>query len=545
MSWMRASSAARRPRISRVASTLIPSATRISRRSRGQSCACDGLQAVLDVRLLVETGHGDGDERGREGKGHGAAGEYRTRERVPAGGASAKTRIGRCTGLARVNLRVLLVSYAFPPVGGAGVQRIAKLAKYLPHHGVRPAVLTVANPSAPLRDESLLRDVPAGVEVTRARTLEPGYGAKGAVWRAEAKPARRSWPRSLRSGAARALGGLARGTLFPDPQVLWQPAAHGALAKRLLARRDDAVLLSGPPFSQFLLAPLARAGRLGVVLDYRDEWTTLRSTYEMTRSRLSRMLGDPLEAALLRRAHAVVTATDEFREHLLERFPFLDPDRVFAIPNGYDADDFPSPLPAPPGDRFVVTYAGTVFALTSASGFSRVRLLHERSPALARSLYVRFLGRIVDTELDAFVGTETLGVERLGYVAHEHVLRELAASHMTLCLLDDLPGAERIYPAKIFELMRLGRPVMTLAPRGSTLKRLVERHAAGPVAHPRDDAEIAGALEVALRAFLANGNAPAAWRKTPGLERYDRRALAGEFAEILREATSCARRRAS
>ncbi len=448
-------------------------------------------------------------------------------------------------GLTRVNLRVLLVSYSFPPVGGAGVQRIAKLAKYLPHHGVRPAVLTVANPSAPLRDESMLRDVPAGVEVTRAHTLEPGYRAKQAVWRAEAKRSRRG-PRSLKARGVRALASVAKAVLFPDPQVLWQPAAHGVLAQRLLGRRDDAVLLSGPPFSQFLLAPLARAGRLGVVLDYRDEWSTLRSTYEMARSRVARALGDSLEAALLRRAHAVVTATDEFREHLLERFPFVDPDRIFAIPTGYDADDFPSPLPSPPRDRFVLTYAGTVFALTSARGFLRaIRLLHERSPALARSLCVRFLGRIVDTELDAFDGTESLGVERVGYVAHEHVLGELAASHMTLCLLDDVPGAQRIYPAKIFELMRLGRPVMTLAPRGSTLTRLVERHAVGPVAHPRDDAAIAGALEVALRAFREGGNAPAAWQKTPGIERYDRRALAGEFAEILREATSCARRRAS
>ncbi|MGH7272817.1 MAG: hypothetical protein ACREJ3_20495 [Polyangiaceae bacterium] len=50
-------------------------------------------------------------------------------------------------------LRALLVSYCFPPAGGAGVQRVVKLAKYLPHHGVSPAVLTVKNPSVPLRDE--------------------------------------------------------------------------------------------------------------------------------------------------------------------------------------------------------------------------------------------------------------------------------------------------------------------------------------------------------------------------------------------------------
>ena len=434
-----------------------------------------------------------------------------------------------------MDLRALLVSYAFPPVGGAGVQRVVKLAKYLPLHGVRPAVLTAANPSVPLRDESLLRDVPRGLEVERARTLEPAYAVKRAAWRA------RSGPRS----PARALSAIGREALFPDPQVLWQPAAQAALARRVAQGKDDAVLLSGPPFSVFLLAPLARAGGLGVVLDYRDEWVTLRSAYEMGRSRTARLLGDRAERWLLARAHAVITATDDFREHLLARFPFLDRGRVRCVPNGYDPDDFAGPLPSPPADRLRLTYAGTVFALTSARGLlAGVRLLHERSPGLARQLHVRFVGRVVDTEIDAFEGCEAIGVERTEYVPHGDVLRQLAASHATLCVLDDVPGAERIHPAKIFELMRLGRRVITLAPAGSALARLAGRHALGPWAPPRDAPAIARLLELELLAFDSD-KLSAPWHfapPKPGVDRYDRRALAGEFAEILNEAARAARR---
>ncbi len=436
-----------------------------------------------------------------------------------------------------VDLRTLIVSYSFPPVGGAGVQRVVKLAKYLPLHGVQPAVLTVSNPSVPLRDASLLRDVPPSVEVTRVRTLEPAYAVKHAAWRAETARA------SHRSRGVRLVAGLARQTLFPDPQVLWQPAAHRALAARIVARRDDVMLVSGPPFSQFLLAPLARAAGLGVVLDYRDEWATLRATYEMSRSWVARAVGDPLEAMLLRSAHVVVTATDEFRARLLERFAFVDPARVVAIPNGYDPDDFPLAPNAPPSDRFVVTYAGTVFALTSARGLlGAIRRLHARSPDLAKLLRVRFVGRVVDTELAPFEGAEALGVERVDYVPHEQVLGDLAASHLTLCLLDDVPGAERIYPAKIFELMHLGRPVLTLAPPGSALARLVERHGMGAAIHPRDEEGIASAIEGRLRAFQRGDNAAVPWRNAPGTARYDRRALAGDFAQILRAAASFAGR---
>lgn len=431
-------------------------------------------------------------------------------------------------------LRALLVSYAFPPVGGAGVQRVAKLAKYLPMHGVRPAVLTVDNPSVPLYDDSLLGDV-RDVEVTRARTLEPGYAAKRAAWRAGAGGV-----------LARAASSAARHLLFPDPQVLWQPAASRALARRIALRRDDVMLVSAPPFSQFLLAPMARAGRVGVVLDYRDEWCTLRAAYEMSASRLARVLGDPLESALLRSAHAVVTATEEFRANLLARFPSVDPARVRTIPNGYDPDDFPRDLPDPPRDRFVATYAGTVFALTSARGLlGAVRLLHEREPRLSRALHVRFLGRIVDTEADAFEDAQRFGVECAGYVAHSQVLSDLAASHLALCILDDVPGAERIYPAKIFELMHLGRPLLVLAPHESALARLVRDHALGEVVAPRDEQAIARALGERVRAFQAGDNAPAAWRNATRAARFDRRALAGQFAEVLREAASRARRRGS
>jgi len=426
------------------------------------------------------------------------------------------------------------VSYSFPPVGGAGVQRVVKLAKYLPLHGVRPAVLTVANPSVPLHDASLARDLPAGIEIERARTLEPSYAAKQAGWRLEAQAGRPA----LRAGFR-----TAKYLLFPDPQLLWLPGAHRALLSRILSRRDDVVLVTAPPFSQFLLAPLARAARLGVVLDYRDEWTTVRERYEMTRSPVASVLGAPMEGALLRQAHAIVVATEEFRANLLARFRFLDPARVRAIPNGYDSEDFPDDLPAPPADRFVTTYAGTTFTLTSARGLlEAVKLLHERSPELGRLLRVRFLGRVVETELAAFEGTERLGVERPGYLPHAEVVRQLAASHLALCILDDVAGAHSVYPAKIFELMRLGRPVLTLAPPSSALARLVERHALGPVIHPRDPAAIAAELESRLLSFQRGAYRLDSWRNATDVERYDRRALAGEFAVVLREAASSARR---
>ena len=237
-------------------------------------------------------------------------------------------------------------------------------------------------------------------------------------------------------------------------------------------------------------------------------------------------------------AHAVITATDAFRIELLSRFRFLDPERVHAIPNGYDPEDFPSLAARPPADRFVLTYAGTVFRLTSARGLiDALRVLHQREPELARLLEVRFLGRIVETEQVYFAGSERLGVRQLGYVEHARVLEELGQSHATLCILDDVPGTERIYPAKIFELMRLGRPCLALTPEGA-LADLVRRHRLGSVVPPRDTEQICAELSRLLRQFAA-GDVPAL--NPVDVERYDRQRQAGQFAQIFRRAVAEAR----
>jgi glycosyltransferase involved in cell wall biosynthesis len=428
-------------------------------------------------------------------------------------------------------MRALIVSYAFPPVGGAGVQRMLKLVKYLPAHGVEPSVLTVRDASVPLLDASLLAEVPLGTTVLRAPTLEPRYAAKRLAWEASATTTPSRTRNLLRTGAA-----LGRQILLPDPQVLWLPGAAGALVQRLRKRKDDVVLISGPPFSQFLLALVVKHwAKIPVVLDYRDEWTTTASIYEMASARGANAR---LERAVLRRASAVITATEEFRERLLARFDCLQPERTLVIPNGYDPEDFPDPRPAPPRDRCVLSYTGTVFRLTSARGFlAGLRLFRERAPARAERLDVRFAGRIVETEADAFEGSEALGVSRLGYLDHAEALRELSSSHVALCLLDDVEGAASVYPAKIFEIMGLGRRCLALTPEGA-LARLVRRHRAGEVVPPRDAPAIATALERCVDEFERDTLLD--WGGPIDFEIFDRRRQAGQFAQALELAHSAA-----
>jgi glycosyltransferase involved in cell wall biosynthesis len=292
--------------------------------------------------------------------------------------------------------RVLLICYQFPPVGGAGVQRVAKFVKYLPVFGWAPSVLTVANPSVPVYDRSLGADIPPETLVCRARTWEPGYAFKAAVSAAHGAPfGGRARGRHLAGRPARGVTNL---LLQPDPQVLWFPGAVREGARLLAAVRHAAVVASGPPFSAFLVgAALSRRAGLPLVLDYRDEWELSFYMENKRPDRLARSLQGQMQQRLVRAARAVVATTRRSSEALERvRDAAGSGARVTWIYNGFDPTDFP---PAPLGPRrrgapYRLAYVGTLWDLQSVAPLVEAVLrLARRAPELAAGLELVFAGR--------------------------------------------------------------------------------------------------------------------------------------------------------
>ena len=69
--------------------------------------------------------------------------------------------------------KVLIITYYWPPDGGAGVQRWLKFVKYLPKEEYDIAVYTPENSESPNKDESLLNDVPTKIKVIKKSIWEP------------------------------------------------------------------------------------------------------------------------------------------------------------------------------------------------------------------------------------------------------------------------------------------------------------------------------------------------------------------------------------
>ena len=69
--------------------------------------------------------------------------------------------------------KVLIITYYWPPSGGAGVQRWLKFTKYLRDYGWEPVIYTPENPESPNNDSSLEKDIPKNLTVIKTKIWEP------------------------------------------------------------------------------------------------------------------------------------------------------------------------------------------------------------------------------------------------------------------------------------------------------------------------------------------------------------------------------------
>jgi glycosyltransferase involved in cell wall biosynthesis len=446
--------------------------------------------------------------------------------------------------------KALLISYRFPPQSGGGVQRTLKFTKYLREFGWEPVVQTARNPFWPLRDDSLLEDVPPGVRVYRTPSFEferleqrlaqlAGKDKKqgrGPAHGGGAGPAR---ARGQSGGGVldRIRGAVHRRLLVPDAQIAWLP---GALAHSLkIARREGIRLVytTSPPNSVQILGGLvARLLRRPWVADFRDPWTDgprRQQAYvnNATRERIERAA----ERWIVRRADRVLVSAEPLRARFLAKYPFLSPDKVEVLTNGFDPSDFDASEDAArdlePGG-FQVSGAGNIEAMFDARPLFRALAgAMAAEPRLAEDLHVNLIGaRKGKYDADIRELGLTGRVRYIGWVPHAQSLRYLGQSDVLLmCQLPHEGGGGEKLSVKFFEYLYLRKPILCLSVPGLTADLLGES-GLGTVVHP-DDVE--GIKNAVLRLYARRGEPTRA--NASLIARFDRRNLTSRLAAIFDE----------
>lgn len=379
--------------------------------------------------------------------------------------------------------KVLIIAYNFPPVGGAGVQRPVKFVKYLRHFGWEPVVLTVSNPSVPIQDVAMLKDVPEGVVIYRALSLEPSYEAKQAFSTAQRQGGR---TKALLKKYISML-------LLPDLQVLWWPGLLVKIIKVIKAEKPDCLFVTAPPFSSFL--PVVAVGKilgLPVVLDYRDEWVFSRNSWEnSSKSRLAFFVDTFLEKFALNYCRAFTSATQSYIESIAKLYGSDIAKKGEVITNGYDADDFVCDIKGEIIKELKIitlVYTGTVWKATSLDTFCNILEKYlSLNPIMKQRIRVKVFGRVVGEEAP-YLEIEALKeiIECHGYIEHKKVVEEMLNADILLLTLSDIPGAEKIIHGKVFEYMASGRHIFALVPEGEVKGLIMEHYGNATIVNPND-----------------------------------------------------------
>lgn len=446
-------------------------------------------------------------------------------------------------------MRLLLVSYEFPPKGGTQAQHVAGLARGLAREGWEVEVVTVADPPTPLVDSAALAAVLAdGVRVRTAYSLEP---TRALQWLRRLRGSGSATPAapgatSAASGAPAAAASGARGytslprpviraiqALFvPDEKVGWSPYAIRVIGTANCERPFDAILSSGPPFTAHSIA-LRASRELSIpwVADVRDP--IVGGYFFRPATSLNARLMRRFESRVVHGATHVVTATEWITGEVLRRFPELA-GRIETLPNAFDPAAFSGPAPERDAAHFTIAYVGTFQATIRPHAFldAIARLRDAGSPAFA-DLHARFVGPR-DPDTDEAVTERGLGavVERTGFVPQRAAFEAMRAADVLLLVLGPEPASAGILTSKLPEYLGAGRPVLALVADGIAAD-VVRRSGAGEIVQPRDPAAIAGAIERLHVAWRA-GTLPAP--RAAVVAEFDRDRIVASLSGILHSA---------
>jgi hypothetical protein len=426
---------------------------------------------------------------------------------------------------------VLVLSYYFPPIGGAGTQRPTAFVRHLPRSGYEPAVVTgpgSADGRWTPRDETLLSAFPEGTEVLRLAGPEP-VGSTG--WRDRCERYlgfETGWKRWWVEGSV-ATGSALR----PDLVYAWMSPFESAPAASRLAA------CLGRPW----IADLGDPWALDEMMVYATGLHRRRAIREMRRGLAS--------------AAAIVMSTPEAVARVRQAFPEFDDKHVVAIPNGFDQADFEPAVPERSDGVFRIVHTGyfhtelglrqrrSAAARRALGGTvrgvdfltrSHVYLLEAidkilaRDPAFEQRLEVHLAGVLsnVDREI-----AERSPVTRLhGYLSHPETLELIRTANLLFLPMQNLPAGERagIVPGKTYEYLAAGRPILGAVPDGDARDLLLE--AGGTrLCRPDDSVAIASAIEAELARF--DSGEPAAAPSPKVVDRYEYRHLAGRLAEVF------------
>lgn len=429
--------------------------------------------------------------------------------------------------------KVLIITYYWPPAGGAGVQRWLKFVKYLPENGWEPVIYTPENGEMPVADSSLLKDIPPGITVLKTKIWEPYEWYKKFVGVGSNEKINTGFlTEKKKPGLAEKISVWIRGNFFiPDARCYWIRPSVKFLSSYVKQHKVDAVVSTGPPHSMHLIAMKVSAEHhIPWLADFRDPWTNIDYYKDLMLSAKADRKHHQLEKEVITSANRVVVVGNTMKEE----FESVYHRNVDVITNGFDPDDFPQ-TGKYRKTGFTIAHIGSLVRTRNPESlWKAIAALRNELPEFNNEIKIRLTGK-VDVAVRAAIEKSGLNdvTDYVAYLPHDQVVVEQQNASLQLLLLNNTPNAKGILTGKLFEYMASGSPILAIGPPDGDAAAVLNESETG-TCYDFDDVE--GIKKGLLRAFSSHrsGSNTTAQRN---LEKWTRRSLTRELADILDQMT--------
>jgi glycosyltransferase involved in cell wall biosynthesis len=373
--------------------------------------------------------------------------------------------------------KVLIITYYWPPSGGAGVQRWLKFAKYLPEFGWQPVILTVdpENASYPQRDESLADEIHPDclVYTTKSFELYNLYklisGKKEVPYGGFANESKEGWLQKISK--------FLRGNLLlPDPRKGWNKYAYKKALELIREFNIDTVVTTSPPHSTQLIGlKLKRKFKIKWIADLRDPWTDIYYYNQFKHTALALSIDRNYEQKVVENADLLITVSEDVKRIFAGKSILPVASKMVVIPNGFDEDDFRI-KEVPTEYKKIITYSGTISEAYDVDCF--LEALCRLDANLKSQILVRFVGKVPSTIEKRFSETG-LEIELVGYVDHSKSIEYLFRSDLLLLVIPKVKNNHGILTGKFFEYLASGKPILAIGPTDGDLAKIIQETKCG------------------------------------------------------------------
>jgi len=444
--------------------------------------------------------------------------------------------------------RVLMAAYYFPPLSGSGVFRSIKFAKYLPEFGWQPTVISTDRPPNGwnFSDASMVAEIPEGMEVVRIPDgISTGRETTLDSGRVQAilnflRDVLRYSPEADRIFVqmSQSKEGIMHLLTFPCGALAWAYDVVQYIEKNMDLDEFEAVYTTSGPNSAHLIGFYLKL-KYGIpwVADYRDPWTFNPYGAQYDPTNPGHKLLFELESILLHQADCSITVEESLIRTYEKEFS-LPKGRVVSITNGYDEADFvPLSIPREKTEKFTINYSGLLYTRQRniAPVLQAIQQLLDEKKIDSSKIQFRIVGV---SEPDNIEAADRYGLKQVichtGYLSHQEALQANLDSNLLLLLVGDEPKFKPVYTGKFFEYLRSGRPILALAPKDGAVDRPLRESGHGKAFLSTQIPKIKAMI---LREYQRwERGEGIALRHSPAIDRFERKVLTGQLAEVLSNA---------